>query len=105
MVTSIRSQVDIHMDECLASKRVVQDGEVDFLGKVIGKFWRDVGEKLNIDPNYMDFLNSTKDSLWTPQFRVIFFWTQCYDKKATIGRLAKALCKVGGENRLKKLKP
>jgi hypothetical protein len=105
MLTSTRSRFDIHIDECLASKRVVEDCELEHIAKAIGKRWRDVGEKLKIDPEYINFLDRAKDEVWSPPFRVAFFWTQCYDRKATVGRLAKAMCKSGAEKGLRKLKP
>lgn len=105
MLTSTRSRWDIHVDDCLESKRVVEDCEVEDVAKAIGKRWRKVGEKLKIDPDYMDFLDKNKDDIWPAPYRLAFFWTQCYDRKATVGRLARAMCKAGAEKGLREIEP
>ena len=104
-----------HIQNCLHSKRVIHDDEVLAISKNIGKNWKDVGCQLKF--------NFVKIEKWEQEakqglnddcsdgfisdavYRMLYFWVQWQDEKATIGRLAKALDKCDEVDAFQCLEP
>ena len=88
-----------HIRNCWTSRRVIHDDEVLAISKNIGKNWKDVGNALKfnfvkIDKWEQDSKVGSEDgscSISDAVYRMLYFWVQWKDEKATVGRLAKAL--------------
>ena len=88
-----------HIRNCWKSKRVIHDDEVLAISKNVGKNWKDVGNALKfnfvkIEKWEQDANLGSEDgsgSISDAVYRMLYFWVQWKDEKATVGRLAKAL--------------
>jgi len=88
-----------HIRNCWKSKRVIHDDEVLAISKNVGKNWKDVGNALKF--NFVKIEKWEQDanlgaedgsgSISDAVYRMLYFWVQWKDEKATVGRLAKAL--------------
>ena len=102
-----------HIRNCWRSKRSIQDDEVLAISKNIGNNWKDVGNALKF--------NFTRIEKWENEaklgseengctisdavYRMLYFWVQWKDEKATVGRLAKALYNSNELDAFECLKP
>ena len=90
-----------HIRNCWKSKRVIHDDEVLAISKNVGKNWKDVGNALKfnfvkIEKWEQDANLGSEDgsgSISDAVYRMLYFWVQWKDEKATVGSLAKALYK------------
>jgi hypothetical protein len=92
------SSADRHLELCLSSDRVIEDSELKDIAGAIGDRWKDVGKHLRIGPEFLSYWERQhSESLRNrnAKLRMLYLWTQKHDKKATVSRLAKALCKAG----------
>ena len=88
-----------HIRTCWISKRVIHDDEVLAISKNIGKHWKDVGNALKF--NFVRIEKWEQEAKQVSEddscavsdavYRMLYFWVQWKDEKATVGRLAKAL--------------
>merc|ERR1719273_452289 len=88
-----------HIRNCWRSKRSIQDDEVLAISKNIGKNWKDVGNALKF--NFVKIEKWEQEAKQVSEddscavsdavYRMLYFWVQWKDEKATVGRLAKAL--------------
>jgi hypothetical protein len=86
---------------------MIEDDEIEFIAEAIGKSWKDVGKLLRVEPDILNCLESESvrpTRYRNAPYRMLYFWTQKYDKKATVGKLAKALCKAGEKDIVQKLR-
>jgi hypothetical protein len=86
---------------------MIEDSELESIAEAIGKSWKDVGEILRLNPDHLDYLdrqNSTTLKNRNAGYRMLYLWAQKNDKKATVKRLAKALCKAGEVDAVKKIR-
>ena len=90
-----------HIRNCWKSKRVIHDDEVLAISKNVGKNWKDVGNALKFNfvkiEKWEQDANLNSDdgsgSISDAVYRMLYFWVQWKDEKATVGTLAKALYK------------
>ena len=101
------SSGDRHLESCLSSDRIVEDSELESIATAIGSGWKEVGRRLRIDPNHLDYFeqqNSSTIKNRNASYRMLYLWAQKNDQRATVRRLAKAMCKAGEKDAIKSLK-
>ena len=102
-----------HIRNCWRSKRSIQDDEVLAISKNIGKNWKDVGNALKFNFTRIEkWENEAKlgseengSNISDAVYRMLYFWVQWKDEKATVGRLAKALYNSNELDAFECLKP
>ena len=101
------SSADRHLESCLSSDRIVEDSELESIANAIGSSWKEVGKRLRIDPDHLDYLerqNSSTIKNRNASYRMLFLWAQKFDQRATVRRLAKAICKAGEIDAIKSIR-
>ena len=105
--TSRVTSSDRHLEQCLSSGRIIEDEELELIAEAIGKSWKDVGKLLRVESQILNCLendNMRPSKYKNAPYRMLYLWTQKYDKKATVGKLTKALCKAGEKDIVKQLR-
>ena len=105
--TSRVTSSDRHLEQCLSSGRIIEDEELEIIAEAIGKSWKDVGKLLRVESQILNCLendNIRPVKHRNASYRMLYLWTQKYDKKATVGKLTKALCKAGEKDIVKHLR-
>ena len=95
----ISEDQQVHVQECLKSRRVVQDDEVLRLSKrICNGDWRQLGNSLKFNFTKLDALahhaSSASDGTSQEQdavHKMLLDWVAWKGEKATVGRLSKAL--------------
>jgi len=91
----------------LNTNRMIEDEELEMIAEFIAKCWKEIGENLGIDSDYLDYLERDNDPPIRNRnapYRMLFYWTQMYDKGATLKKLRIALVEAEQFKTLQKLK-
>ena len=91
----------------MASKRVIDHAEARKISEAIGRHWRKLEPFLNLDQTFLRLFEQDGGDPDTvpPAYRLLLYWTQFHNDRATIGTLSKALRDSGLESVLRTLKP
>ena len=90
----------------LESNRMIEDKELERIADTIASCWKEIGENLAVDSDYLDYLereNVPAIRNRNAPYRMLFYWTQKYVREATFGKLKIALTEARKFKVLQKL--
>ena len=94
-----------HLQDCQESQRVIDDDEIDSIAaKIEAQRLRDICRMLQIKENNLDDWMRHKDE-FSPAYRMLYFWAQTQDNKATVKELAIVFADCGQEDAILALQP